>query len=115
MVATTTERNSLATKFGQDAAYGALFTADPGTTGTVTGEVTGGTPAYARKALTWGTAANGAVTASATFDVPAATTVTYVGVCTASSGATLIDRATVTSQNFATQGTFLITFTFTES
>lgn len=113
MVATTAEKNSLATKYGTDAAWGALFTADPGTTGAVTGEVTGGT--YARVALTWGAASGGVVTASGTFNVPAGTTVTYVGTCTASTGATLIDRVTVTSQNFATAGTYVVAFSFTES
>ena len=34
-IATTAERNSLAAKYGTDAAFAALFTADPGTTGTV--------------------------------------------------------------------------------
>lgn len=45
-------------------------------------EVSGGTPAYARKAVTWGVAANGeavSTTASQVFDVPASTTVLYIG------------------------------------
>lgn len=57
-----------------------LHTSFPGTTGT--NEVTGGTPAYARKALTWGAAASGSKAnsgATLTFDVPAATTVQYLG------------------------------------
>lgn len=112
---TTAELNSLATKFGTDAAYAALFTADPGLTGTVVGEVSGGSPAYARKALTFGAPSGGVVVATATFDVPAGTTVTYAGVCTASTGSTLIGRNSVTSQSFATQGTYLLTVTFTET
>lgn len=114
-IATTAEKNSLATKYGVDAAFGALFTADPGSTGTVVGEVTGGAPAYARKALAWGAPAAGVVTASATFDVPAGATITFAGVCSASTGATLLDKAAVTSQAFATQGTYQLTLTFTES
>jgi hypothetical protein len=41
------------------------------------GEVTGGSPAYARKAATWNAAAAGALDNSGTavFDVPASTTV----------------------------------------
>src|SRR5512139_3713218 len=105
-IATTAERNSLATKYGQDAAYAALFTADPGTSGSVTGEVTGGSPAYARKAITWGAPTNGVITATVTFDVPTGTTVAFAGVCTASTGATLIDRVAVTSQAFSSQGTY---------
>ena len=114
-IATTTEKNSLATKYGTDAAYAALFTADPGTSGTVTGEVTGGSPAYARKAITWGAASSGAITATVTFDVPTGTTVTYAGVCSASTGATLLDRVAVTSQAFSSQGTYQLTLTYTQS
>lgn len=114
-IATTAEKNSLATKYGTDAGFGTLFTADPGTSGSVTGEVTGGSPAFARKALSWGAPANGVITASATFDVPAGTTVTFAGVCSASSGANLLDRVAVTSQAFGTQGTYTVTFTFTET
>jgi hypothetical protein len=48
--------------------------ADPGTGSTYTGtEATGGSPAYARKAVTWGAAASGQKSNSGalTFDVPA--------------------------------------------
>lgn len=114
-IATTGEKNSLATKYGTDAAYAALFTADPGSSGTVTGEVTGGSPAYARKAITWGAASGGVITGTVTFDVPSGTTVTYAGVCSALTGATLLDKVAVTSQNFASQGTYALTLTFTES
>ena len=112
-IATTAEKNSLATKYGADATHAALFTADPGTSGSVTGEVTGGT--YARKAITWGAPSNGVITATVTFDVPAGTTVTFAGVCSASTGATLLDKAAVTSQNFATAGTYQLTLTFTQT
>ena len=114
-IAITAEKNSLATKYGTDAPYAALFTADPGTSGTVVGEVTGGAPAYARKAVSWGAAANGVVTGSVTFDVPASTTITFAGVCSAATGANLLDKAAVTSQAFATQGTYTLTLTYTQS
>ena len=112
-IATTAEKNSLATKYGTDSTYAALFTADPGTSGTVTGEVTGGSPAYARKAITWGSPSGGVITATVTFDVPASTTVTFAAVCSAATGATLLDRVAVTSQAFASQGTYALTLTFT--
>ncbi len=116
-IATLAQRNALATNYGAQAPYGALFTADPGTTGTVTGEVTGGTPAYARKALNWGAAAASAVTGTATFDVPTGTTITYAGVTVSVTAATadLRDRAAVTSQAFASQGTYALTATYTQS
>lgn len=48
---------------------------------TGTNEVTGGSPAYARKAVTFGSAASGAKTSTdaQAFDVPASTTVGFVG------------------------------------
>lgn len=113
-IATAAEKNSLATKYGADAVYAALFTADPGTTGTVVGEVTGGTPAYARKSIAWGAASAGVITGTVTFDVPTGVTITFAGVCTALTGSTLIDKITVTSQAFASQGTYTLTLTFTQ-
>lgn len=59
--------------------YGSLHTAYS-TTGT--NEVTGGSPAYARKALTWAAASSGSKALAATlptFDVPASTTVLWLG------------------------------------
>jgi hypothetical protein len=104
------------------ATFAALFTADPGTTGTATGEVTAtGAPAYARKPFTagaaWSAASNGVVTASVTFDVPAGTTVTFVAVCSSvtQGAATVLDRIAITSQPFGTQGTLTVNFTFTQS
>ena len=116
-IAITAEKNSLATKYGVDAVAGAIFTADPGTSGSATGEVTGGTPAYARKTISWGAASGGVITGSVTFDVPAGTTVTYAAVCGSAVAGTadLKDKVAVTSQNFATQGQYTVTFTFTET
>ena len=59
--------------------FGSLHTAYS-TTGA--SEVAGGSPAYARKGLTWAAAASGSKALSATFptwDVPAATTVAWFG------------------------------------
>ena len=115
-IATTVEKNSLATKYAADALFASIYTADPGVTGTATGEVTGGTPAYARKSITWGAPANGVITATVTFDVPAGTTVAFAAVNTAGTagGADVRDRIAVTSQSFASQGTYALTLTFTE-
>lgn len=112
-----TQRNAMATAYGAAAPYGALFTADPGTDDSATGEVTGGSPAYARKALNWGAASASAITGTATFDVPASTTVTYFGVCSSvtAAAATVRDSVAVTSQEFASQGTYAVTATYTQS
>lgn len=111
-IQTTAEKNSLATKYAADALYGALFTSAPGATAGT--EVTGGSPAYARKALTWGSASGGVITASATFDVPACTVV-GTGVYSAATAGTYLDGNTVTSVTFSTQDTVTVTFTFTQS
>lgn len=112
-----TQRNALATAYGTNAPYGALFTADPGTADAATNEVTGGSPAYARKSISWGAASASAVTGTATFDVPAGVTVNYVGVANTNvaAAATVRDSAAVTAQAFATQGTYQVTFTYTQS
>jgi hypothetical protein len=111
-------RNVMAAAYGADNPHGALFTADPGTSDSATGEVTGGSPAYARKALTWGAAAASAITSAATpFDVPSGTTVTYFGVASTNvaGAATIGDSVSVTSQAFASQGVYTVTATYTQS
>jgi len=118
MVRNNTMKTALANAYKAAGPYGALFTADPGTAGTATGEVTGGSPAYARKSLTWGTAANGVVQSAATaFDVPSGATVTFFGVTTAGTAGTadVQDSVAVTSQTFSSQGTYTVTATYTQS
>lgn len=112
-IQTTAEKNSLANKYATDAPYGALYTTAPGASAGT--EPSGGSPAYARKSLSWGSASGGVVTASATFDVPAGATIVGVGLHSAATAGTYIDGASVTSQAFATQGTFTVTFTYTQS
>ncbi len=113
-VQTVTMRNSLATKYGVDATHAALYTTVPG--GSPGTEVSGGSPAYARKALSWGAAAASAVTVTpAAFDVPSGTTIAGAGVHTAITAGTYLDGAAVTSQAFASQGTYTLTLTYTQS
>ncbi len=112
-----TQRNAMATQYGVAAPNGAIFTADPGTSDTATGEVTGGTPAYARKAIAWGAASASAITGAPVFDVPSGTTVTFAAVAnTATAGAaTIRDSVAVTSQAFASAGTYTVTYTYTQT
>lgn len=112
------EKDSLANKYAADAPYGTIHTSDPGTGGNATGEVSGGSPAYARKAISWSTASGtGVVTGAPTFDVPSGTTVTYAGVAASSTATTndLKDSVAVTSQAFASQGTYQVTYTYTQT
>jgi hypothetical protein len=69
--------------------HASLHSAFPGTTGA--NELSGGSPAYARQAVTFGAAANKARTQSgtATFDVPAGSTLRWVGFWTAATGGSL--------------------------
>lgn len=113
-IATTTQKNTLATSYGSAGGFLSLHTADPGSTGT--NEVTNtGSPAYARKAITWGSPTNGVVTGTATFDVPTGTVLTFAGVCSGSTGANLLDRVSITSQTYNSQGQYVATFQYTQS
>jgi hypothetical protein len=114
-IATTAEKNSLANAYASDAPYGALFTADPGTTGTATGEVSGGS--YARQTITWGSASAGVVTGSATFSIPAGVTVTFSATCSSNvaGAATVLDRLAITSQNFASAGQLVVNYSYTQA
>lgn len=113
------QRNAMATAYGVAAPNGALFTSTgPGTSGSATNEVTGGAPAYARKALSWGAASASVITSSlATFDIPAATTLTFAGVTVSATAGTadVRDAVAITNQTFASQGTYGLTATFTEA
>lgn len=113
-IATSQQKENLAIAYGAAATYASLHTADPGTTGT--SEVTGGAPAYARKSLTWAAGSvDGVVTASATFDVPSSTAVTYAGLFTAVTAGTFLDKVAVTYNSQPSQGQLTVNFTFTQS
>lgn len=121
-IAIAAQRNALAESYAAAAPKGALFTSDPGTTGTATTEVTAtGSPAYARKTITgaWATpvATSSAISGSAVFDVPSGTTITHFGVTVGAVRGTadVRDVVAVTSQAFASQGTYTVTPTYTQS
>lgn len=112
-IATNTQKENLATAYAAAGQRVSLHTADPGTTGA--NEVTGGTPAYAKKTPTWSAGtSDGVTTATVTFDVPTGTTVAYVGLWD-SAGTTFLDSAPVTPQAFGAQGTYQVTLTFAQS
>lgn len=95
--------------FSGTAAHASLHTADPGSGGG--SEVSGGSPAYARKSISWAAPSSGSVATDANivFDVPGSTTITHLGYWSASSGGTFYgSRALDTNQTFATQGTYTI-------
>lgn len=118
-----TQRNALANAYGTAAPYGCLFTGDPGTADAATNESVGGSPVYQRKAIhaagsTWTSgAAASVITGAPVFDVASGQTITYAGVAVSGTKTTadVRDSAAVTSQAFASQGTYTVTFTYTQS
>lgn len=105
----TSGKNLMLDAWGTAADFASLHTADPGDSGA--NEVTGGSPAYARKAHTWNAANAGAMDNSnaPVFDVPAGTTVSWVGFWSAESGGTFYGAADVIDEVFAAQGTYTLT------
>ena len=91
--------------------HASLHTANPDPAGG--SEVTGGSPAYARKSITWSAAAAGSMAASnqPVFDVPGSTTVTHVGFFSAVTAGTYMGMADVTDETFGAQGTYTLTST----
>jgi hypothetical protein len=88
----------------------ALHTGDPGAANTAANEVTGGSPAYARQAITWNAAASANLDSSnaPVFDVPAGTTVTWVSFWN-TAGTVRYGKKQVTSEAFGAQGTYTLT------
>lgn len=110
-IQTATQRNTLENAYGTAATHGSVYTTVPGASqGT---EPTGGTPTFARKPLTW--SGNAPRTATGTFDIPPSTTIVGAGVHSALTAGTYLDGGTVTSQAFASQGTYQVTYNYTQT
>ncbi len=90
-------------------AYAAAHNVDAPTDNTT--EPSGGSPAYARKALTWASASSGSKALAATlptFDIPAGFTVKSIGIWSAATNGTLYGYFDVTDEAFAGQGTYAV-------
>lgn len=75
-------------------------------------EISGGSPAYARKAIAYNNPADGFMddsTNGAVFDVPAAAVVDYASYHSASTAGTLLGIDKVTQETFGAQGTYTLT------
>lgn len=117
----TAMKNYLAGQYATKLRYLSALTA-LGTGGSSAGtEPSGGSPAYARGDLgvtTWGgTPSGGAITGPATaLNIPSGATILGAGFNDVSTGApTDYDQCSITSQAFASQGTYTITPTYTQS
>lgn len=102
----------LVTAYVGNATWIGLATGDPGATTTPSNEVTGGSPAYARKQTTWTAGAGSAVT----IDSPAAT-IPWIILATAATVATTnqADNCAVTSVTLTGQGTLVVTPTYIQT
>lgn len=110
MALSTNGRNKAADGVAAVVGYVSLHTADPGGSGT--SEVTGGSPAYARKAVTWSAASGGsaAISTGVTFDVPASTTISYLGMWSAATAGTFYGSAALSAnETYGSQGTYNLT------
>jgi hypothetical protein len=105
----TAAKNLMLDALGAAAVFASLHTADPGASGT--SEVSGGSPAYARKAITWNAASGADLdnNANPVFDVPASTTVTHFGLWSLASGGTYYGSGLLSaSEVFSGQGTYTL-------
>ncbi|QFP97000.1 hypothetical protein SEA_THIMANN_29 [Gordonia phage Thimann] len=110
-LATDAMKTVMLNAYKAEATWLSLHTADPGSTGA--SEVSGGTPAYARKQTTWGTPASGSMIGSkVSIDVPA-TTVVAVGVWTASTAGSYRDKLAIPSTTVSANATIDVTPTIT--
>jgi len=102
-------KNLMLDALGVAADYASLHSADPGTNGA--NEIAGGSPAYARKSITWAAASGGSMSSSndPVFDVEGGDTVSYVGLFSADTGGTFYGSANVTDEVFGAQGTYTLT------
>jgi len=75
-------------------------------------EVSGGSPAYARKSIAWNAAVDGSMddsTNGAEFDCPAGAVINYAGFFSALTNGTLYGIDPVTEETFGAQGTYTLT------
>lgn len=104
------------TAYTQPSRYLALFTSDPGETGSLSGEISTSGTAYSRQAVTFAAASSGTSATNATVTFSAATaswgTITHVAVMdgsTAGAGNVLFYGAVTTSKTIDTGDTFQVT------
>lgn len=112
-VQTAAMKNVLSDAYKAAATHTALYTTAPSATAGT--EVTGGTPAYARKVNAWTASSSGVTSSTTVFDVPTGITVVGAGVHSALTAGTYYDGNTVTSQAFSSQGTYQVILTYVQT
>jgi hypothetical protein len=114
-IQTVAARTLMATAYSTNIGkYGALVSTAPGsTTGT---EISGGSPAYARVVPAWSGASASVITAgSMLFNVPSGASIVGFEFFDAATAGNYLDGTTVTTQAFASQGTYSVVPTYTQS
>ena len=105
-------RQTMATYYGTQGSWIGAATASPGSTTTPSNEVSGGSPAYARKQTTWSNGSNGQINGTkVSLDIPASTTVTHIILASAATvaSANAWDYADTTDITFNQQGILDVT------
>lgn len=103
-------RTAMHTGFAAQALFASLHNGDPGSAGV--NELTGGSPAYARRPVVWGTPGPVLDTAAdITFNVPGGgTTPKFFGFWTASTGGTFLGSGALAAQEtYVNQGQYVLT------
>lgn len=106
---TSAGKNLMLNGFSASAVYVSLHSSEPDGSGS--SEISGGSPAYARKSVSWAAASGGALTSNANivFDVPGTTTVAWLGYWSAATSGTFYgSRQLSASETFTNQGTYTI-------
>lgn len=112
-IAIATTRQNLADRYGTLGTFFGLCTGNPGTTTTPANETTGG--GYTRVATTWSSATGGVINGTACTVNAVAGTYTHTPLCSAASGANMIDWAAITSTVLSAAGQIVLTPTYTQS
>lgn len=116
MALSTAGRNVSVDGLATNAKFVSLHTQQPSDAGD--GEVAGGTPAYARKAVTWAAAVSGvrSMASAVTFDVPAGASISHFGIWFAATGGAFYGAETLRDvdnnpviETFGGQGTYTLT------
>lgn len=108
-----TSRQALADTYKGLGKYFGLSTGDPGTSTAPANETSGGS--YARVDTTWSSASGGVVNGSAVTINAKAGTYTHTPLCSAATGATMIDWAAIVSTILSAPGQIVLTPTYTQS
>lgn len=107
MALNDTAKNAMLDHLDTLVTHVSAHTADPGTTGT--SEVVGGS--YARQSITFAAAATGNLNSSNTpvIPIPAATTITHLGLWSALTVGTYYGSMDITDETFSSAGNYTVT------